>query len=99
MDDAAVFFNPDDFAITGYWDTQVSESCKVVGIFQTQHRAVLGGDFGGVSSAAPVFICAADDVPATASQGDSIEINEQAFRVSDLQPDGSGLTHIILERD
>ena len=99
MDDAAVFFNPDDFATPAYWDTQESESCTITGIFQTPHRGVLGGDFGGVSSAAPVFICAADAVPATAAQGDSIEINEKAFRVADLQPDGSGLTHIILERD
>lgn len=97
-DDWGVFFDPDDFADSAVWDTQAGEFVELDGIFEAAREVVLSGDSVGVSAVMPVLTVASDSVPETAAQGDDLEIRDQNFRVADLQPDGSGLTRVILER-
>lgn len=93
-----VFLDPDDFAVSAAWETQEGESADVEGIFQDAHEVALAGDTVGASTVMPVLTVATAQVPATASEGDDLEIGGVNYRVADLQPDGSGLTRIILEK-
>ncbi|AKU43298.1 head-to-tail joining protein [Rhodobacter phage RcCronus] len=97
-DDWDVFFDPDDFADSAVWDTQAGEFVEIDGIFEAGREVVLAGDGAGISAIMPVLTVASDSVPATAAQGDDLEVRDKNFRVADLQPDGSGLTRVILER-
>ncbi len=98
MDDWGVFFDPDDFADMAVWDTQEGETVDIHGIFEAAREVALQGESVGISAVLPVLTVAEDQIPATASQGDDLEIDGVNFIISDIQPDGSGLTRVVLER-
>lgn len=98
MDDWDVFFDPDDFGDSATWETQEGETVTLGGIFEATREVVLPGDSIGVSAVMPVLTVAEDQIPATGSQGDDLEVRDVNYRVSDIQPDGSGLARVILER-
>lgn len=97
-EDWGVFFSPDDFGHRAYWQTLEGEFAEVDGILEAAREVVLPGDGGGVSARMPVLTLPESSIPETASQGDDMEIKGRNYRVADIQPDGSGLARIILER-
>jgi hypothetical protein len=96
--DWGVFLDPTDFGTAAIWDTQGGEIVDVEGIFETAREVALSGNSSGVSAILPVLTMASEAIPATAAQGDDMEIQSVNYRVADIQPDGSGLTRVILER-
>lgn len=98
MDDWDVFFDPADFADSAAWETQEGEFVDLDGIFEAGREVALSGDAVGISAVLPVLTVAAESIPATAAQGDDLEIRGVNYRVTDIQPDGSGLARVILER-
>ncbi|WP_170561408.1 head-tail joining protein [Ruegeria atlantica] len=98
MDDWDVFFDPADFGQSAAWDTQAGDFVNLDGIFEEAREVALSGDTVGASAVLPVLTVATSQVPATAAQGDDLEINSVNYRVTDIQPDGSGLTRVVLER-
>ena len=93
-DDWSVFMDPADFGESAAWETQEGEFVTLDGIFTAAAEVVLDG----VSAVMPVLTVAETQVPETAAQGDDLEVRDVNYRVADLQPDGSGLTRVILER-
>lgn len=68
------------------------------GVFTAPH-ARRGDGFGpGVSTLEPSLTVFAADLPEGAAQGDAVTINATAYAVRDLEPDGSGLVRLALER-
>lgn len=98
VEDWDVFFDPADFGSAATWDTQAGELVDLNGIFEEAREVALTGDAVGVSAVYSVLTVASVEVPASAAQGDDLEIAAVNFLVVDLQPDGSGLTRVILER-
>jgi hypothetical protein len=97
-EDWDVFFDPADFGSAATWDTQGGELVDLNGIFEEAREVALTGEAVGVSAVHSVLTVASVEVPASAAQGDDLEISAVNFLVVDLQPDGSGLTRVILER-
>lgn len=97
-DDWDVFMSPDDFGEPVFWETQGGEFAELSGIFTSAREVVLPGEGGGISAMLPVLVVAECAVPETASQDDDLEIRGRNYRVADIQPDGSGLSRIVLER-
>lgn len=97
-DDWGVFFAPGDFGNRAFWETMEGEFAEVDGILEAAREVVLPGESGGVSARMPVLTLPEASVPETASQGDDVEIAGRNYRVADIQPDGSGLARVILER-
>lgn len=89
-----VFMDTGDFADSASWETQEGEFADLEGIFQETAEAALDG----VSAVLPVLTVAESAIPATAAQGDDLEVRGRNYRVSDIQPDGSGMARVILER-
>lgn len=52
----------------------------------------------GVQSTSPTVTCKTTDV-ATAIQGDTLTIGGTVFNIIEVQPDGTGITTLLLSRD
>lgn len=62
----------------------------VRGIFDDAYQDLLG-----ISGSSPAMLCASADVSAVA-QGAAVTINSVAYTVSSVQPDGAGMTRLLL---
>lgn len=98
-DDWDTFFDPDDFGHEATWQTDSETVEEIGGVFQAENTDVLAGKSAGVSATASTFTMAEDQIPDTWAQEDDFEITGKGnFLVVDVQPDGSGMARIILER-
>ncbi|MBP7001715.1 hypothetical protein [Amaricoccus sp.] len=99
-DDFAVFFDPDGFGSLGSYALAAgSPAVEVGGIFTAAHAVAAPlGDWPGVSTSTPVFTCRAAMLPAGAGDGDTLTLGATAWTVRSIQPDGTGLARLILER-
>lgn len=85
-EDLSEFLNADELATNA-----TIGALTVAGIFDNQFVEVLG-----VEGLRPIFTCAASDVPSI-GHGDNVTINSTLYKVVGVQPDGTGLTSLILE--
>lgn len=88
--DLANFFDTDEHGTAATYS-----GSTVNGIFDNEFFEADGGTVG-VESAQPLFTCQTDDVSGIA-HGDSITISGTAYTVRGVQPDGTGVTQLILE--
>lgn len=67
-------------------------SVDVTGIFDNAESDT----FGMVSNSRPVLTVASEDVPA-AAVGTSVVIGTTNYTIAELQPDGTGITRLMLK--
>lgn len=78
------------------WDTGLyNASTTISGIFDNEYIGVPSGDID-VESASPAFTCQTSDVP-SADHGDTLVVNSVTYTVRGVQPDGTGITVLLLE--
>lgn len=87
--DLTVFFADGDSASIG--------GVTVRGHFENEHDPVNAGGMVEFSIQSATFSCKSSDVTAVA-EGSLITINGASYAVTDIQPDGTGVTMLILER-
>lgn len=85
-EDLDAFLSTDDFAVTA---TLGASTFSV--IFDRAHLESLG-----ISTTQPVLVAKTSDV-SSATRGTSITVNGTAYTVMDNQPDGTGMSTLILE--
>ena len=99
--DRAVFLSAAGFGETVSYVQGVASPFSFVAIFDAAHFVVTGGD-ASVSSVAPVLTCRADDFVATAAgkpqRGDTATVAGGSYRVTEVQPDGTGMLQLIMEK-
>ena len=99
--DRAVFVNPDDFGVTAYITQGGGAEVAVNGVFDNAHLMVDAGE-AGVSSTAPVITCRTADLAllglGNARTGDTLRIAAISYTLTDVQPDGTGMTTLIMEK-
>lgn len=95
--DLAVLFSAEDFGQSATYTVAGGSGVGIEGIFTNAHADVAPLDGRGISTVTPVFTVATLSLPPGAAQGDVLETGGSIWRVADLQPDGTGLTRIILE--
>ena len=90
-EDLAPFFDTDEFAVDA-----TLNGVAVRGIFDNSYQL---GDVGGqgMASTAPVLTLATTDVPAS-PVGKSVVINSVSFVVAAHEPDGTGVSLLLLEK-
>lgn len=99
-DDATrrAFMDPGAFGQAAVYTPAAGQPVALTGIFTAPH-ATRGENGGlGVSTLEPSLTVFAADLPAQAAQGDAVTITAIGYSVRDLEPDGSGLVRIALER-
>jgi hypothetical protein len=73
-------------------DNATIGASTIAGIFDNQFVEV-----HGIEGMRPVFTCAEANV-ASIAHGDALTINATSYKVAGIQPDGTGLTSLILEK-
>lgn len=67
-------------------------------IFDNGHKDYMESQTGEIySSYEPILVCRTTDV-ATISQEDQLTINSTIYAVRDIQPDGWGITKLVLKK-
>ena len=91
VEDLSPFFNPAEFA-----DTANLGGVVVAGIFDNAYQL---GDVGdvGFAAAQPMFMVASNTL-ATSPVGQSLSVNGVNYIVAASEPDGTGVTRLLLER-
>ncbi len=82
--DRASFFDTDDFGAVATYD-----GGAVNGIFTDESYE--GGGQGG-----PMFVCQSSDIVG-AVQGETITIGGKGYTIAGIQPDGTGVTELVLD--
>jgi hypothetical protein len=78
------------------WSSQGGVATPITGIYEWPYFEVEGDGTVGVVSSQPKLTCASADIPGMAT-GDTITVQEKTYRVVVIQPDGTGVTDLILE--
>ena len=90
--DGGAFLSTGDFGVEA---TDVKTNCKFVGIFDNDFQS-FNNDIE-LSGSTPAFLCRTVDIP-NLKQDDVIKINDISYTVRDTEPDGTGMTQVILKR-
>ena len=73
-------------------DNATIDSATVAGIFDNQFVEV-----NGIEGVRPVFTCSESEVSSIA-HGDAVTLKATSYKVAGIQPDGTGLTSLVLEK-
>lgn len=94
--DRAVFVDPDEFGgtITSWAGSTVS----IAGIFDAPWMRIEGVAAVPLTSARTTFTCASSDLPPGAAQGDDVVVGSASYKVRELQPDGTGMVTLDLDK-
>ncbi|WP_299393276.1 head-tail joining protein [Pelagibius sp.] len=96
-EERAAFFDPEVFGVAATWSPAGGGGpITVNGIFDNEFASGLQEDDVAVETSQPRFTCASEDVPNIA-QGDSLTVNATIYAVVGVQPDGTGITELLLE--
>ncbi|MDJ0513081.1 MAG: hypothetical protein QNJ62_06525 [Methyloceanibacter sp.] len=97
--DRAAFLNPEEFGETATWTRVGSHPpASIEGVFTNEFRRELDEvTDGGIGSPVPVFIVSSADVT-LAGPGDRLEISSVLYRIAEVEPDGTGMTILWLEK-
>jgi hypothetical protein len=96
---AEKFFNTDHFAVAGSYSnlanagTHPTNASTVNGIFDNEY-----GEVNGMAATRPVFMVESTDV-SDATDGAKLTVNSVVYTIRVVQPDGTGVTTLILEAD
>jgi hypothetical protein len=88
-EDLAPFFSVSDFAVAA-----TLNGASVVGIFDAAYYEPLGND---VQSATPIFTLPTTSA-SSAAHGQSLVIGATTYKVRGVEPDGTGITVLRLEK-
>lgn len=89
-EDLSVFFDPTAFGVTAILNNSIS----VNGLMDLAYAEPLGNL---VEGSTPVFTCAAIDV-GTVAHGASLTVSGRDYKVVGVEPDGTGIVVLRLER-
>jgi len=95
-DDRSYFYAVDDFGVAAIYTPAGGSASTVNGVFDNDFVEI---DTGGAVSFAQqqaTFMCRTADV-SSAAEGDAITISGENYIVRIVQPDGTGMTNLILE--
>lgn len=98
--DRAVFLSAAGFgtAVTYRPAGNLSLTMQILGIFDAAHLSVDVGSGVPVSSTNPILTCRSADLTNGGKEGDRLTIDGVDYLVRDVQPDGTGMTVLELEK-
>ena len=91
-------FDTDEYAQTATYTRQGYASTQIPVIFDNEYSVTRGVGEPGMGLPSPQALCKTADV-ANASRGDTFIVGGTTYYVQEVQPDGTGITTLILSRD
>lgn len=97
--DRAMFLDADEFGVTAtYRKYGTATDIPITGIFDAEHSVgAIGGDIE-IASVSPQFLARSADLPSGAADRDSVTVDGTAYKVRFVEPDGTGMTVLKLEK-
>lgn len=95
--DRTVFVDPDDFGEEVTWTVGATPSTLNV-LADAGTVIVDVGETPGIRDAHAVVLCPSADIPAGADEGDAVTFRGVAHTVRSIEPDGTGMSVVRLER-
>ena len=92
-DDRSTFFDTDDFGVAALWNG----STTVNGVFDNEFFDALTDSEVPIESAQLLFTTRTADVPGIVHD-DTLVIDTVTYAVKGVQPDGTGITALVLEK-
>ena len=96
-EDIAAMFEDDGLISTAAFSHSGGVAVDISVIFDNDFRAVNMAD-GVIESAGPQAVCKSSDV-ASAVHGDTLAISGTTYNIIGIEPDGTGMTTLILSKD
>jgi len=97
--DLNVFFSSGDFGLLGTYVLNGGATSTFNGLQDNEFLEVDPMSGVGVVSAEPRFVCKSADIPSAAAPGDAITISSVSYKIRVIQPDGTGVTTLVLEKN
>jgi hypothetical protein len=94
--DRASMLDEEDFGTEAIY-THEGNPVPITGIYEDEYIETDPQSGVGVSSSQPRFTCQSDDLPDDADEGDNMLIDGVNYTVKVIQPDGTGMSMVILE--
>lgn len=99
-DDLALFLSPDEFGTAATYRKRATVlDLSIEGIFDAERSVGSIGEGADIASVSPQLLVRTADLPAGAGDGDLVTISAVAYTVRFLEPDGTGMTLIKLEKN
>lgn len=95
-DDRSYFVAIDDFGVAATYTPAGGSASTVNGVFDNDFVEVDTGGSVTFAQQQATFMCRTADV-SSAAEGDAITISGENYIVRIVQPDGTGMTNLILE--
>jgi len=90
--DLDIFLNENEFAVDITY-----QAATIQGIFDAEFSSAVEGEIG-IESTVPQVLVKTTDVPSVA-HGQTMTINAVVYNIIAIQPDGTGMTLILLSED
>lgn len=96
-EDLDIFFATADFAKTATYTPAVGDAKPIPVVFDAPFSltSVQGIEY---QSDKPAATCKTSDV-SSAGEGDTLTIDGTVYKIAEVQPDGTGLSRLILSKD
>tara|TARA_R110002153_G_scaffold162798_2_gene315339 strand:- start:550 stop:861 length:312 start_codon:yes stop_codon:yes gene_type:complete len=93
----AIFFEANDFAVTASYTPQGGSSTNILGIYDQEYLELDSGGSVAFAINQPRFQCDTASVP-SAAEGDTLVVSGINYKIVVVQPDGTGVTTLVLEK-
>lgn len=74
------------------------KTIRLAGIFDAEFTTVEAGGSVGYATTAPRFTCRTADLPSALTEGYRLVISSVTYNIRVVEPDGTGVTALTLER-
>lgn len=95
-EDLSPFFDVDGFGVPFTYIPEVGAPISAVGIFDDAFYAAQGGEVS-VAGSQPQLQYPTASIPDEPIYGEGIQVNGKEYSITSIQPDGTGITTLMLE--
>lgn len=74
------------------------KTLRIPGIFDAEYTSIEAGGSVGYATTAPRFLCATAALPSALTEGYRLVISGTSYTIRVVEPDGTGMTALTLER-
>lgn len=96
-EDLSLFYDTEGFAVEASFKHGSGSAVTIRGIFDNAYYAVDTQAEVDIACTQPRFQCATSSV-ASAAEGDKLTLDGVEYTIIDIQPDGTGVTMLILQK-
>jgi len=96
--DRSYMLNVSDFGTTATYTLVAGSSSSIIGIFDNEFFEADPQGNVAYASAQPRFLVQTSTLPSGADYGDTVVISSVTYKVRIIQPDGTGMTTLVLEK-